>query len=270
VPDLYAAPRADVSFGDIFSAEFLFDVHLRADAVQMGMQDIPPKRGGGSAYSDRFTGRRAFVLGHGAPHRAVLITDNCVVDTALGQDRGGAGPRGRLLFAPITAASDADLKTQTFGRFVLPQEGQMSAGIAERRCFMVDARDVAAHKDAREASLADEFADELEVDWNAFAARRGPRVAVRNADKMVDVLVNRRGAEEPTAIEMQAGHEVAEVIAQVWSLEGVQLEGFAGLQDGAAGDAALDALQEALRRLGDQTARAVELLDQSRAAGAET
>lgn len=265
VSDVYVAPVADVSFGDIFSIGFLFDVHLRADAVQLGAQEIPAKRGGGTAYSDRFTGERAYVLGHGTPHRAILITDSCIIDTALGQGRDETRPKGRLLFAPITPARPDALATETFGRFPLPAHGEVSAGIAElRKCFMVDARDVAAHKDAREASLTDDFAEELEVRWNAFATRRGPLVALRNAEKLVDLLTRRRGLREPGADEKQVGQEVAEVIAQSWAVEGGHVEAFAELADDAEGENALLALAEGLRRLSEQATKAADLVARAR------
>lgn len=264
--DLYIVPSADVSFGDIFRADFLFDAYLRADAVQLGSQDLPEKRGGGKAYSDRFAGGRAYVLAHGTPHHAILITDNCIVDTSLGQDRGGGRPKGRLLFAPISSALEEDLETRTFGRFPMPAEGQLSAGVAElRKCFMVDARDVVEYKNARVATLTPDFADELEVRWNAFAARRGPLVALRNADKMVELLARQRGDSRPTGADRRLGQHVAQVMADSWTLEGSDLEGVAEAlnNDGDAAAAVLQ-LEEGLRRLSEQASTAAALLAQAR------
>ncbi len=214
------------------------------------------------AYSEDFAGNRAYVLGRGTRHYAILITDNCLVDTALGQGREAGSPKGRLLFAPITPAAEKDLGTVSFGRFDLPAGDTVSAGIAElRKCFMVDARDVAAVKDARLAALTPEFAEELEVRWNAFAARRGPLAATRNADKMVGVLTRRRDLEGPTEDDVAVGRAVAEVLAQAWRLEGRDLEAVAGaFSDNADGRSALEALERSLRRLSDQAAKAADAL----------
>jgi len=266
VTELYAAPAADVSFGDIFDASFLLDVHLRADAVQLGSRRLPDKQGSGMAYSEHFAGNRAYVLGHGTPHTAILITDNCVVDTALGQGRESGTPKGRLLFAPITPARDQDLGTQAFGRFDLPGDGCFNTGIAElRKCFMVDARDVATVKDARLKALTPDFAEELEVRWNAFAARRGPLAATRNADKMVGLLTRERGSEEPTAGDLDVGREVAEVVARAWRLEGHDLEAVADALTGDAdGRQELELLEDALRRLSGQAIQAADALGEAR------
>ncbi len=265
--ELYAEPAAAVSFGDIFEASFLFDVYVRADAVQLGRRAAPQKHGGGFAFSASFREDRAYVLGHGAPHRAILITDDCVVDTALGQGREDGKPKGRLLFAPISPATESDLKTQAFGRFALPASGKMRDGVVElRKCFMVDARDVADHINARVATLAPCLVEDLEVRWNAFAARRGPFAALRNAEKLVGVLIEERGAGEPDEGDKVVGQEVAAVVATAWRLEGSDLEAVAdAFNDKTDGSPALAALEAGLRELSDQAAKAAEMVSNARA-----
>jgi hypothetical protein len=232
VPDPYVDFASDVSFGDIFESAFLFDVHLRKDAVQLGAQNMSARYGGGLAFSARYPGNRHYVLGRGGPFRAILITDNCAVDTALDQrhdasDDPPAKPKGRLLFAPLTEA-DADVTDiPTFGRFLLPPcPGRFGAHIAElRRCFMVDARDVAEHKDSRVASLDDDLAEALEVRWNAFAVRRGPLANARNAEKLLGTLTRIAGREDaPTEDELSAARSLTDVLAATWRLEGAGLE----------------------------------------------
>jgi hypothetical protein len=234
VSNVYAEPATEISFGDIFESSFLFDVHLRYDAVQLGSRTASLKHGGGLAYSATYAGDRQYVLGRGGPFRAILMTDNCAVDTALGQRLGStdvevpqAKPKGRLLFAPLTDAKPEEVETATFGRFPIPEEPEFRpAQIAElRRCFMVDSRDIAEHRNARIARLSEALADDLEVRWNAFAVRRGPLAAARNADKLVGLLARSRGHEdEPLEQEALAGQSIVDALVAVWRLEGGCLE----------------------------------------------
>lgn len=80
----YLTPRAAVSFGDIFDLSFLFDVYVRSDAVALGSRTLPAKAGGGLGYAPTHTNKQ-WVLAHGEHAWSILVTDNCVVDTALVQ-----------------------------------------------------------------------------------------------------------------------------------------------------------------------------------------
>jgi hypothetical protein len=221
VAEFFQDPTSDVSFGDVYEGVFFFDAFLRDDACQMGTR---AGKGGSVVYSPDWADKRNFVLARGAPCAALLITENCLVDTALGQGRADSKPKGRLLFAPIwEAETDADLKTTTFGRFPMPGwEDRLPASVAElRRCFMVDSRDVGAR--ARLASLGSEAVVDLEVRWNAFATRRGPRASARNAEKVTDVLVKLQGRSERTERDEETGTLVAQTLAAAWRIEGGEL-----------------------------------------------
>jgi hypothetical protein len=264
VADVYVEPRSEVSFGDIFAVEFLHDVHLRADAVLMGTRDIPAKHGGGLAYGPGYARNREFVLAHGAPYRSVLVTDNCVIDTNLSQGRGKGRPTGRLLFAPVIAADDDAMTTRSFGRFPLPAGGpNLPQAVVElRRCYMVDSRDVADHVSRRVASLGDEVAEDLEVRWNAFAARRGPLASARQSEKLCGLLARARGDEAPNEVELAIGRAVAEAFATAWRVEGNALEAVgAAFDDEAEGAAELDELRVQLRALAQDATRAAEALE---------
>jgi hypothetical protein len=263
VPDVYVAPGDDVSFGDIFAVEFLHDVHLRADAVLMGTKDIPAKYGGGLTYGPGYARNRAFVLAHGAPFRSILITDNCVIDTNLSQGRGSLRPSGRLLFAPVIPADDDAMTTKAFGRFPLPAgEPDFPQAVVElRRCFMVDSRDVADHVGNRIAGLSMEVAEDLEVRWNAFAARRGPLAAARQSEKLCGLLARARDDEAPNEAELAIGRAVANAFASAWRIEGSALEAVgSAFDEGAPGQAELHELHAQLRALAEDAVQAARLL----------
>lgn len=258
--DFYLEPAEDVSFGDIFEADFLHDVFLRSDAVQLGTRDIVKKHGGGLMYAPSFDRNREFVLGRGAPYRAQLIADNCLVDRILAQGSAGHRPQGRLLFAPLLE-DEAGGVVKDFGRFPLPEwPDHLPASIVElRRCFMVDAPAILEHHDARVASLSVVAAAQLEVRWNAYAARRGPLANARNAEKAAELAARLHGnTDEPD-------RELAELIASAlvagWRLEGESMEQVAdAYAENQTGDGELEGLETALRELGERSLRAADRL----------
>ncbi len=261
--DFFQEPESEVSFGDVFAAEFLYDAHLRTEAAQMGTRDVPAKQGGGVVYGPQFTRKAEYVLAHGAPYRAILITDNCAVDTALGQGRGGSRPKGRLLFAPIVDAPEQDMTTGNYGRFPMPawRDRLPGTAIAElRRCFMVDARAVAGHKDARIASLTLGARDALELRWNAYAARRGPMPNKRNAEKLAELVARAQDGPSPN-VDSDLASAVAAVFLLAWRLEGRHLEAAADAQDqGRPGDTEISSLEFYLRELSEKAREAADAL----------
>jgi hypothetical protein len=262
----YVEPVADqVSFGDIFRADFLHDIFLRADAVQLGVRTAPAKHGGGLIYGNQFASNRPYVLAHGAPFRSILISDSCLVDTVLGQDRGEeAEPRGRLLFAPITEQAAAEGQMSA-GRFRLPAwRDRLAAGIAElRRCFMVDARDVAGNVDRRVAGLADESSAQLEVRWNAYAARRGPEAGTRKAEKAAE-LIDRLSVAESDASREEVGKALATALWMSWRLEGEYLEAAAtAFDEGREGLDEINDLAEALIEMAQKSETAASVIQRA-------
>jgi hypothetical protein len=200
----------------------------------------------------------------------VLITDNCAVDTALGQDRKNTEPKGRLLFAPVTEASQEDIDPASFGRFGMPGwEGHLPAGIAElRRCFMVDARDVAAHKGDRVASLGAAAAEDLELRWNAYAARRGPLASTRNAEKLAALLARARGNGDLLDPEKDLTRSVAQAMATAWRAEAALEAAAAAYDAGEDGDREIEALITVLRDVSADTLAAAEGFSSARPDGA--
>lgn len=227
-------PRGELSFGDICEAEFLYDIHARADARALTREEAPISFAKKKWQLDEAVSYFVplgptdgnYVLARGRPLRAVVLSDDCVIESALGRD--DRAPDGRLLFAPVVDATDDDLakleERPTYGRFPLPSD-DTSAGhaIAEiRRCFMVDARDIAAVEGGFSVrSLTDETRDELALRWAAYALRRGTFVVEDNLEKFGEVLLVAGIAH---AEAQNFGVAVATAAAAAWLYEGRGIE----------------------------------------------
>lgn len=279
---VYREPGERISFGDIFQSQHLIDVHVGESTSALGGGPMDRRvaeriaKQNNLALTDLHSESilvytpamkqhkdRHDVLGRGsnmkldAPNRAILLTDSCAVDTALVVGRDGRRKRGRLLFAPIVPAGDADVSRLTekpvWGRFPLPRLMNDESAVAELRyCFMVDVRDV--HDDQRISSLDGETAEELEVAWNAYALRRGPLATARNADKVAAILADDAHDSEPAAM-------IEDALNIAWRLEG-SLSSVAETSESDTDE--LDQLITDLKRL-EETARAAhESLSQAR------
>jgi len=242
---VYRVPGDPISFGDIFEGEHLIDVYAKLETRPLGGGDTPritterilkkfnrPLTGSSEAvpvYSPALPPLKesfhALAFGgdrikQDGPLRAILLSDGCAIDTALGIERGRR-PQGRLLFAPIGSANDAEIakleERPLFGRFPLPKDPKLfDGGIAELRdCFMVDARDV--HTQHRILTLSPEAADDLEAAWDACALRRGPHVVEHNIAKLAQALAGEEGnaGDQADVVEM-----IARTLISAWRLEG--------------------------------------------------
>jgi len=266
--------RGELSFGDICEAEFLYDVHVREDARSMGMEmsgesfaqkkwQLPGAVAMFIPALDPGQGE-TFALAHGTHNRALLLSDDCLVASALGRDGGGPKNR-RLLFAPMVEASEAqveELEAENFGRFPLPPDEHVaSPRIADlRRCFMADARDV--HKALvaggfRACSISDETAGSLAIRWSAFTLRRGPFVTEDSLEKFAEHLLDtRRVAHGDNAVAVAT--LLADVVSAAWGYEGRGVESAGNAADeGRAPDEVIAVLTSELQRLHKATAQAL-------------
>jgi hypothetical protein len=229
------APRAELSFGDVCEAEFLFDVHLRADARALTREETSApfaKKNWGldSAipYFVPLPGETTsnYVLGHGRQRRALVISDDCFITSALGRE--GGTPDGRVMFAPVIDANQEDMdkltELPTYGRLGLDADGVhgQHAIVELRRAFMADARDIAAAGAAFVVrSLDDRARDELAIRWAAYALRRGKFVVEDNLEKFADLLLAQGIVEEEVT---QFSLAVGTVAALGWRYEGKAIE----------------------------------------------
>jgi len=127
---------------------------------------------------------------------------------------------------------------------------------------MVDARDVAPHREQRKASLDAQTAEQLEIRWSAFAARRGPLVSTRNSEKLGEVLMRQHGEGELGPEDEEIARAVATTLAVAWRLEGSDLEAVADAHfTKGAGDSETADLAESLRVLASEASHAADLLE---------
>ena len=272
---MYRAPGPEVRFGDIFEAPHLFDIFLREDGVALGTADLPARfaeRFGQSAgvtiegaiplYSPYLPPRDGdFVLAHGTPQRAVLVSDNCTIATVFGYGRDRPRPNSRLLFAAVLdkpGEIDDVAVRRPFNRFALEKAGFFAGGIIDfRHLFIVHAR--AVDPEHRKASLLDDVLDELEVRFSAHTVRRGPLVIDRNADKLITLL---RSAGIAEADANEAGAHVARALNLSWHAEGGALGDAAeAADDETPGQEPVQRLADDLRALATAAAEAATSLE---------
>lgn len=236
-----AQTRPQLGFGDVCSADWLHDVHLRADARALRREDMDVnawwrKRLGLAEDLTRFPiwlaavdprEEETYVLAHGRARDAVVISDDCIIESALGRD--GRGPSGRLLLAPTVDATQDDYeqfaREPSMGRFWLPGDDQHgdSRFIELRRAFMVDARDIAdGLPDLVVRSLVDGVRADLATRWAAYAARRGPLIVEDNAGKLARLLHHHIGGTPAAAV--AAAKLIASPAVVGWRFEGKALE----------------------------------------------
>lgn len=280
---MYAPPRTEVLFGDIFEAASFFDVHLRGDSARLASAEFPPKAPlNGTFYiepTEAVPLRGDVVLAHGRsgrerqgrenvetmrlPGRAVLLSDDCHIPTAYGKRPDRSEARGRLMFAPIVSVDEEALAKvaagTTFARFALPAEGRLpEGGVAElRRTFLIAAADV--DPGTRLASLDEEGRDELEKRWSAFACRRGPEASWENALKLGRLIAGQRDLLDTHADAVQALWQVLDL---AWSFEGATMRSASdALEAGRPPGPVLDQVNDDLRGLAALVEHALSLLD---------
>lgn len=225
------ADRREILFGDIFSSTWINDVFLQDDAIALGPFT---GKGGATCYAPIPPAVRRpnqeLVLAHGRPAQAVILSDDCEIESAM--ERRGAG---RLLFAAVGPwPKDVDeaervRRTSAYFRHPLPPEPPYPGGVVDlRRLFMVDARAVSAPD--REACPGEELRARLEQRWAAFASRRGPLAHLSGAQKLARMLEAKgdtrrlEGLEQGTLrverATLEASRALAVALSHAWELEG--------------------------------------------------
>lgn len=276
-PERFITPGADrpLLFGDIFSAQWLFDAMVNEDAVELAPFDR--KRNAGRAYEPLAPGRKRrtdFVLARGGPCRAVLISDDCEIETWLSRKQGA----GRLLFAalepwpPDQREVDRIAASTSFRRHpLLPADGFEGGVVEFFRLFAVSGKSLL-DSHGRIHGLTGPERALLEQRWAAYATRRGPLAAERNGTKLAYVLEAGDdatkwerlldGSATPAPPLVDAGQRLATALAQAWRVEGEITGKFAdAYEEKRNGDDAVPVLQEELRVLSRLAAEAADSLD---------
>lgn len=282
---MFINPRPDVLFGDVFEADYLFDVHLEGDAVRLAEGAFPPRAPlSGSFYAepgDKLGPNGDFVRAHGRtgrehagrenqgtlaePGRAILLSDDCYIPTVYGNRGDRRSGNGRLLFAIITEADGEDVVAtvgSNFARFALPADGPITAsGIAElKNSFLVRARDV--EPSHRIASLDEDGRSALEKRWNAFVCRRGPEASQANASKLGQLLT---GPNAPTVEQTAAVELLWQTLDINWDFEGRTMRSVSDALEAAEGpEPSLTRVIDDLRRISVLASETADRLEAER------
>jgi hypothetical protein len=262
-------------FGDVFSSEWLFDAVINKDAIPL--REIELSRGQGRGYAPvRPEGPQTdkdFLLAHGRTCRAVLLSDDCEIETCLVRKEG----RSRLIFAAVTSwptdqtAAAKAARMTTFRRHPLEPADGFEGGIAELyRLFAVSGQALL-NTEERVVALDDEARARLEQRWAAFATRRGPLAAADNATKLAHVLDAKGAADRyellvggdalPSDSAQEAAKAVARTLNQGWRTEGEIMQKIADAHEArAAGMDEVAALELELRTLGELAVTAADVL----------
>lgn len=254
---MYRTPAPDdrLGFGDVIEAPWLFDLYLREDAGALVPQTIngrqalvklpePPeadregRKDGVLAASDY----RDFAFGHGNSRRAIILTDDCEMESLQGRGRGAT--RGRVAMAAIRDATDAEARavpSLKYGLFGLPAHEGFPPGIVVlEAAFAVHitalANDQGTRTYSRLISLDADGQRELSERWCAHATRHGPLVARREAEKFASLLMANGDGEIASRLEdpqdelvpnpeyQAAAAAIVATAKAVWRLEGSVLD----------------------------------------------
>lgn len=287
-------PTTDrLGFGDVVSADWMFDLYLRHDAVALKYEDQrgrrvwlrnvapnaerPPGKDGVLSHADE-------ALGSGNPRQAIILTDDCEMET-FHERRTSSG---RILFAAIRPATPAEIvdaqASSTYRRFVLPPDAtiEFAGGIVElQRIFSVSlpslTTDPLVH--TRLVGLDPEAQADLSQYVCAHVTRHGPLVAAKESAKLA-MLLSANGDADVIADFKKAGStrapdtahaEIATALTQAlfeaWALEHGPLNFVSDEWDeGAAPGAAVAEVRAQVERARDAFDTALRALDGTTAA----
>lgn len=229
---MYIPARATPGFGDILSAEWFHSAFIRKDARPLA----PGPQAAGGAPTWRAAEpapNRDLLLAHGRGCPVILIGDPCEIESVL-MNRGG----NRLLVAGITPWNEqaqqwlAEGRQRDFRRHLLPPEDGYAGGVVQFGMIFDVARESVADAQ-RDWSLESGAQVNLEVAWEAYAVRRGPRAVADSARKLAALLTadgDEVIAEDvlagtvPTTTEAdEARALVEEALGVAWDIEGALL-----------------------------------------------
>ena len=260
-----------LEFGDVCAATFFADVRVSNGTLPVFKVPDTENLLNIKAYTESKRPTNLVVTAGRHCDRAVVVSDSCAVETALG--RGDAKARGSIWFAPLQelksqgAVEQAENNSDAFGRLLLrPDSGKETAWTVElQSAFAADAAAVRRRMEAERNqfllhSLGPEVLDELRAKWAAVTSRSGPLVGQHNANHFLDRLED-RGVANSTAA--NAAEALMRVTAATWVLEGGSLEEAGALLPGDPSDhldAAVDGIVQDLTALREQVDAALDAL----------
>jgi hypothetical protein len=263
-----AAPTG-LDFGDVCAGAFLADIRVDSRTVRVYKFPDSDKALNFTAYVEatRPSSTGLVVTAGYLVERAIVVSDSCAVETALG--RGDSKARGRIWFAPLRkltsagALKEVEDSQSSYGRVLLrSDDDSQEHWVAELQyAFPADASSVRAAIEANRTEFVlcglDSPLDQLRAKWAAFSTRSGPLVAQENASRLVDHLTAHK---VPDADAEGAADALVEVAAASWVFEGGSLEAAAALREPMSPVVldAVDALHADLATLGKRVVAACD------------
>jgi hypothetical protein len=244
---VYLAPGAELAFGDIFQAEWLFDVYVRADSKALyksstrgfspnvvpwiergtptGNENEPVKVAATMEADD-------VVLTFGTLRMGIVVTDDCELETLAGRD--GREPGGRALMAGLRRDDGRPIDDLDLGLHRLPAHDDFPGALVDfDRLYAVQTKSlvrVDAERPVRKVlSLDSDAKDELAQRFAGHLVRQGPVAGEGAARKLSRLLTARDDVAAYRALASDAanwGHPtyaeatetVADVIEEAWFL----------------------------------------------------
>lgn len=249
---------------------------IHEDAVALAPINL--SRGQGRGYAPMIPGSlyntgRDFMLAHGRSCRAVLLSDDCEIETCLVRSEG----KSRLVFAAVApwpadpAEAAKTMERTTFRRHPLQPGDGFEGGVVDLvRLFAVSGKALL-NVGGRVIGLGEEGRAALEQRWAAFATRRGPLAAADNATKLAHILDAKGDAARldllhdgdalPSDAVQEAAKAVARTLNQGWRTEGEIMQRIADVHEArGAGDEEVALLESELRTLGELAIAAADQL----------
>lgn len=229
---MYHAASDPPTFGDIFDGDWFHSAYLRRDAV--GLQPEPLRRDDrGSWFETAPSPGRDTLLAHGRRVRAILLNAPSEIDAVL-THRGGT----RLLMAgvgewsPAASAVLGEGVIPDFRRHLLPPADGFEGGVVQFSSLFLVVEDCV--RDAQRLTSLNTGAQvNLEVAWEAYAARRGPKAVASHTRKLAAMLTAPGDEVIARDVMADAGLEsssataarlaINEALELAWKIEGSQL-----------------------------------------------
>lgn len=279
-------------FGDIISAGWLYDLYLRHDSIALKFEEDAsgrrkyfvnrapqPERQAGKdtvlAHAGDPEDPQDLVLGSGDPRWAVILTDDCELDSYATDRKSGSG---RVLMAPIRRMSPDEIKAAgrpgNYRRFPLEPTAGFAGGVVElQRIFSVSLPSLLepAPTTERLLGLTENAQERLSKALCAHVTRHGPSVAQVETAKLAALMTadgnaTRRGqllgGDAPATEHQALASQVAAALTAAWEIEQKALNTISDAWE--AGDpsaASVTLLKEQIKKARDAFDEAGRLLD---------
>lgn len=204
---MYTAAEEQLSFGDIYEAEWLFDVYVRADAAAMfrrsvqGLKDpVWVVRGSATRLENEHIKVEAtmeaddVVLTVGTLRMGIVLTDDCEIASLAGAREDGWDPRGRILMAGIRSDDGRVRDDLELGihRLLADDRVAFPGGLVDfNRLYEVQTKslvDPPGDRLRKVASLSQDAKYELGERFAGHLLRQGPMAAEVGARKLSRLL----------------------------------------------------------------------------------